>query len=797
VNNISESHPRKKARGHTRVSKACSNCRKQKTRCLHSDDSNSCLRCLSMKLECSLDTEHQQSYNTHSQLLPSLGHNHLTSNSIHDRLTPQPQPQHPYSPGNGHNGSVSRSHSLTNPSMHAHTLPQSHPPPSMPVSAPLRPAESMPTFFPYGSTVPSPRFNYLGYSQHPSQHPNSYQRDAAESETLDEINNTVKTILSFITSNNSKNDGNKAKPIDLAEMDMTLNMQSISSPANQVSSLPISTDPINVTNIPTQFNSLSPINYLNSLSEMQGQINGGGELNHTLPLSIQQQLYPLHLFKPPFEDIIDSKIITLEQAEQLVNVFRDRYGRWLSFPSLKSTKRLIKRLRLKCPLLLTISCLLSLKYGDPLLKQSIWKRMATIANREIHWLNSSYSCGLEELQCLVILGAYCIGMSDSSIDDRPTEEEPLLLLDGWNISGIGLTVFEKINSYGLLDQMYGSNVESLWGNNKKSIEKKLGLDKFNRARRFNRTENTDEDEVGEEEEGDSEDDEEDTNEFNILTLHRIWNTLVLIQLAYCLLYGRRSWISIEKLKPRDVSHISSATNFDFRIIAEIHIYLIGYRYLIHNERFDDAVKGMKFWLDKWGSSFGQPSNQFVEIDYHFIEMLIKLKQSKLDLNSICLEFHLHNSQSKSTTSMCTDSSLNGNGANQFDFSSLKLNLNDLENLRMHSVSIVNSITTVTDDSYFAFLSDQIHLTIFFATNALISVLTILNTLKKNAHTIDFTATNMDRSVMTNFHMDKALLKKVQSLIFRYRTVATNTNDTFFKYYSILENNYSSNLVSSL
>jgi hypothetical protein len=51
--------------------------------------------------------------------------------------------------------------------------------------------------------------------------------------------------------------------------------------------------------------------------------------------------------------------------------------------------------------------------------------------------------------------------------------------------------------------------------------------------------------------------------------------------------------------------------------------------------------------------------------------------------------------------------------------------------------------------------------------------------------------------MTNFHMDKALLKKVQSLIFRYRTVATNTNDTFFKYYSILENNYSSNLVSSL
>ena len=147
--------------------------------------------------------------------------------------------------------------------------------------------------------------------------------------------------------------------------------------------------------------------------------------------------------------------------------------------------------------------------------------------------------------------------------------------------------------------------------------------------------------------------------------------------------------------------------------------------------------------------------------------------------------------------MGTDSSSNGNGANQFDFSSLKLNLNDLENLRMHSVSIVNSITTVTDDSYFAFLSDQIHLTIFFATNALISVLTILNTLKKNAHTIDFTATNMDRSVMTNFHMDKALLKKVQSLIFRYRTVATNTNDTFFKYYSILENNYSSNLVSSL
>lgn len=601
----------------------------------------------------------------------------------------------------------------------------------------------------------------------------TFNADLETENKIDTIYNDVKQILSTLDSNlNRQGYIPNVTTSESAEI------------------LPIMNEPVNTTNIATQHHLLSPINFMKLITEQENgteldqtisarsssvDITKSSSANSTdkqpskeplsLPLSILQQLYPLHTFRPQYQDVISTNIITTDQAVQLLDIFRDRYGRWLSFPTMTSTKRLLKRFRNRCPLLLTVSCLLSLKYGDPLLKQKIWNKLCSIVRKEVHWLSSSYSGSLEELQCLVILGAYCIGLSDSGFPQKKTElnssgeeteekvndSDPLLLLDGWHLSGIGLTLFEKLNGYGILDQMYGDEIEVLWKNNKRKIEEKLGKqvesplhDGDTPVDKIHLNEN-------------EEEDDDDDDEFNLLTLHRIWNFLVLIQLAYCLLGGRKSWVGIERLKPRQVSNIPSATNFDFRIVSEIHMYLIGYQYVMLNERYDETVKRIKIWLDKWNNTFGQPSNQFVEIDYHFVGILTKIKQLKLDMSS--LEF-------------LQPSSENG--------------LNDVMEIKRHAHSIINLIDTVNDDSYFAFLSDQIHLTVFYATNILICILSASDKFGRNGSQSDV------ESVVP----DKEIIKKIEKLIFRYRTVAATKSDTFYKYYSILQDMFTNKLKKS-
>lgn len=809
---------KKRRRPHTRASKACTFCRQQKTRCLRSGSSVACLRCISLNLKCSLTEEVDSDIHKQSPTSPFLSSPQkmqtqpVSQHSSHEQQQLPPQqvnvpPNLAQSQLRAINSFMPSKSSSPQPQIQSNIQPNSYEfsPQMLPsINSPItnmlydrfQPSnqqfqqryvpttasnnrgngitqshEMIPQLFPHVplSTSP-PRLSQTFIP--PSPIP-TFNADLETESKIDTIYANVKQILNELGSN-PRNQG-YSPGVNSSVL---------------TEALPIMKEPVNTTNIATQHHLLSPINFMKLITEQENNDDSNNDSltqnnsaditkpspsnllekqqqteSFSLPLSILQQLYPLHTFRPHYQDVISTNIITVDQAIQLLDIFRDRYGRWLSFPTMTSTKRLLKRFRNRCPLLLTVSCLLSLKYGDPLLKQKIWSKLCSIVRKEVHWLSSSYSGGLEELQCLVILGAYCIGLSDSSFqaaeeshtntDDEEkkisNDGEPLLLLDGWHLSGIGLTLFEKLNGYGILDQMYGDEIEILWQNNKRKIEAKLG--KQVEPPLHDGDTPTDKIHLHEHEE----EEEDDDDEFNLLTLHRIWNTLVLIQLAYCLLDGRKAWVGIEKLKPRQVSNIPSATNFDFRIISEIHMYLIGYRYIMLNETYDKANKDIKLWLDKWGSTFGQPSNQFVEIDYHFVGVLIKIKQLKLDVSS--LDF-LHPTS--------------------------ETGMKDVIDIKMHAHSIINLIDTVSDDSYFAFLSDQIHLTVFYATNILICILSAMEKLKHNAE---------ESEVETNQHsvLDKEIIKKVEKLIFRYRTVAATKNDTFYKYYNILHNMFTTKL----
>lgn len=789
---------KKKRRPHTRASKACTHCRQQKTRCLRSENSVACLRCTSLNLKCSFldEIEHSHEHNTSSSPATSM-------QQTSQQQPAQQQPENETNQTAQITDQPPQQQQLQQPKQISSFLPsksispqlQAQMPPGYDFSPQLLPSINSPLTNMLYDRTQSPNSQYTqknipnnivnkqtesisqlltGTSPRLTQPftPN-FNPDLEVETKLDSIFHDVKQILSSIhgtpteSVHSTSNNLTSSVPAPISTTP-TATINSVSKPMyTETEVMPMMTEPINTTNIATQYHLFSPINFMKLITEQENthimnqnsmRSASSGSIDTTalntptvrLPLSIQQQLYPLHTFRLKYQDIITMGILTVDQAVQLLDIFRDRYGRWVSFPTMASTKKLLRRFRNRCPLLLTISCLLSLKYGDPLLKQKIWSKLVSIVRKEVHWLSSTYSGSLEELQCLVILSAYCIGLSDSSfqndeINGNNEEEAPLLLLDGWHLSGTALTLFEKINGYGILDQMYGDEIESLWVNNKEKIEKKLGKDSSNSNVEYL---------ISDGNTGVEEDEEYDYDEFNLLTLHRIWNTLVLIHMAYCLLDGRKSWIGLDKLKPRDISGLTNATNFDFRIIAEIHMYLIGYKYVMLNGNYEETLQYMKLWLEKWNTTFSQPSNQFVEMDYHFVEILIKIKQLKLDL--ISLQF-LQNSE---------------------------IDLKEIVNIKMHSNAILNLINTVNDDSYFAFLSDQIHLTIFYSTNVLISVLYALDKINQNQ--------NGENAIET---LDNSIKEKIEKLIFRYRTVATTKSDTFYKYYNILQHIYNTKLKS--
>ncbi|CAI8507257.1 unnamed protein product [Pichia kudriavzevii] len=80
---------KKRRRAHTRASKACTFCRQQKTRCLRSDESVACLRCLSLKLDCSLLSETGRR-NEFPILNVNLNSNHNSSINPVTQLSSQP-----------------------------------------------------------------------------------------------------------------------------------------------------------------------------------------------------------------------------------------------------------------------------------------------------------------------------------------------------------------------------------------------------------------------------------------------------------------------------------------------------------------------------------------------------------------------------------------------------------------------------------------------------------------------------------------------------------------------------------
>ncbi|CAI5755733.1 unnamed protein product [Candida verbasci] len=377
---------------------------------------------------------------------------------------------------------------------------------------------------------------------------------------------------------------------------------------------------------------------------------------------------PINGYKPTIANL---GIFNNFEIMNLIDDFRRNYGRWVSFPPGVTTNILFSDMIDKCPLLLTSCILISYKYSifdpdrefetDEKIKYLKMIRQLILDLDDSLLKYSSFKDNengfLEFLQSMVILSIYSTSISSTvsaimnkyEIDEFSEKDKQMFQnfnLDPWMLSCNGLTTFITKSTFGRL-----KNREPL-------------------------------------------------------IMLRIYNHLCLVHLINSIFTGRMSILDENKIKDcSSALSLLNATNFDGRMVSEIGILFITYKYIQSNSNetsveklkrnFISVMNEISQWYETWEYLLNQPALQFIEFNYNICMMLIQYIYS-FKLSSIKNE---------------TDKSL--------DFENLSFVLNScdfkmLQKMFEHASAAISHINNIQNDSYFAYLSDQLHFCFYFA-----------------------------------------------------------------------------------
>ncbi|CUM65384.1 uncharacterized protein PRCAT00003020001 [Priceomyces carsonii] len=431
-------------------------------------------------------------------------------------------------------------------------------------------------------------------------------------------------------------------------------------------------------------------------------------------------------------DLLSLGILSESEAIDLINDFRRNYGRWVSFPQNLPTSVLIERIRYKSSLLLTTCCCLSMRYSlngvspgdvDNLRrKKKTYKAMfkhlikdlgESLLGYAVFQRASDNSGDIEFLQALVILSIYLLSLS--SIVTNTLDEESLLdesdldlknmNLDPWFLSGLGLKTFVTKSTFG-----------AIFDNKAPSLDESKDLLEDSRSP-FTILY-----------------DEMDSDDDQVLTMLRIYNHLTLVHLINCIFSGRMCILDEIRLNYCNATlSLPSATNFDGRMVSEISILLIAYNYIQVNLNagmsaslkecetgFISVKDEIRIWYDQWEHLFNQPALQFVEFCFNFCLVVI---------------YYSYNFQKLNIKNKGSNNTLGGNGRlfldlygeNNIGFILPRCDKQSLIKMTRHANNVVKSINVIESDSYFAYLSDQIHFCFYFSAIILIKLLKYFKT----------------------------------------------------------------------
>lgn len=517
-------------------------------------------------------------------------------------------------------------------------------------------------------------------------------------------------------------------------------------------------------------------------------------------------------------NIITLNILTMSETINLMNDFRRNYGRWISFPLSLPTEILIERLINKSPLLLTTCCCLSLRYlfnntnpGDinNLIRKRITfcyliKQLVVEINSAFMKINlfKKFMGDIELLQSLVILSIYSNSLTSIILSNTQAlsnnqhrsgshnngddldylnimmNDELFNLndinLDPWYLSGMGLTIFISKTTFGELINTFTNN----------NLNSKIMLTVLY-------------------------DEELDSNEYQILTIMRIYNHLVLVHLINCVFSGRMCLVDEIRLNYCNITlGLPSSTNFDGRMVSEISILLITYNFIQMNlninnltiselnVNYKSTLAEINHWYNQWEYLFQQPALQFVEVCYNFCNMLIiyiyHYKQYLINNN-------LANLSNADIPAMGNGGNIGGGvsgGGNIGDFFNQdnikfilqQMDVANLKNFLRYGNNLLNFIKLINNNSYFAYLSDQLHFCFYFTSVVLIKYLSMFDhhpsSNDQEGEIENVYLANLRVKKLFNQNDKVSILSNVRLLITKFNNINNNNmidNDIISKY----------------
>ncbi|KAL4869466.1 hypothetical protein BDV12DRAFT_82031 [Aspergillus spectabilis] len=253
-------------------------------------------------------------------------------------------------------------------------------------------------------------------------------------------------------------------------------------------------------------------------------------------------------------------LVPPDLALNLLSIFLEHYGRWVLFDPDEDIHELLGRVR-KSPLLFCACCLIAVRHTSQHLAASLAPKLYETARSLVQSALLISSQPIEFFQAAIVL---C--MWSTTVGQVP------LSIDSWLLSGFALQHCQSSPLFSaILNPSSGTS----------------GADRSTLDRWF------------------------------------LWNHLCLVHLHYCVGTSRGSMLQDWQLaRCRAIVNSDRATNYELRMVAEIHLYRTVYELLTGSVDISQSVAGLQTWRREWQFVLEQPRAQFLMMGFHFSHLLL-------------------------------------------------------------------------------------------------------------------------------------------------------------------------------
>ncbi|KAF2636671.1 hypothetical protein P280DRAFT_552840 [Massarina eburnea CBS 473.64] len=258
------------------------------------------------------------------------------------------------------------------------------------------------------------------------------------------------------------------------------------------------------------------------------------------------------------DDIIFKGLLSEQDAISLLAIFQENYGQWVSFNPVTPTIRLLEDVR-KSPLLLAACCLIAVRHTSQEQVARLAPKLFSEAKSLMSVAMLNVPQPIEFFQASLVLSLW-----STTIGQIP------LGIDSWLLSGFAL-------QHSVASGLFVTSV-----NGRRTVLDKQELDNL-----------------------------------------CIWNHLCLVHLHYCVGTRRKAVLIQQDVdRCRLILGSSHATNFEYRMVAEVHLYWIMYQSCSVPIDLPKTQAVLHTWKDEWGFLLDQPRSQFIQMGFLFAQLLV-------------------------------------------------------------------------------------------------------------------------------------------------------------------------------